>query len=147
MPYTDAIGVWQELNFTPVTVTNDWVILPINCNNGSLFRFTFDTNWQDWEDVKGGFRSFGLFRFHYHDDSGNFNWVEKSKAIYPKQEQLLMSLPSLPEIKDNPWTIRKMAVKRIKQRFPIPDNLSNPIVWGNQTTPLLDWSLYVEYLI
>lgn len=149
MPYTDAIGIWQELNFTPLPAGDDWVTFPNDCKAGRLFRFKFETDWEDWDGLKG-FRSFGYLRFAYHDDAGGFGLVTPSIRLYPKQEEMLWEMPTLQDLQDNPWTIRKAQLKRIGRRYPWPHgwvSSTGPLNFGAEVPPVLNWSLYAEYLV
>lgn len=148
MPFTDAIGIWQELNVTPVLGTDDWETFPNDCKNGRLFRLKFETNWADWEIPKG-FRSFGYLRFAYRDDSNGFNLVTPSIRIYPKLEEMLFEIPTLTDLQNNPWTIRKAQFKRVARRYPFPKDwqtTNDPLNFNNEKPPVLNWSLYITYL-
>lgn len=96
-----------------------------------------------------GFRSFGYLRFAYRDDSGEFNLVTASVRLYPKQEQMLWEIPTLLDLQDNSWTIRKAEFKRVWRRYPWPIGWeeSGTLNFDNLKPPILDWGLSIEYLI
>lgn len=111
MAFTDAYGIWETIteNYAPAT---DWELFQFPLNNSTLFRFEFDCNWAKWNTPYAGYKSYGLLRFHYQDDAGGFSYVESQKRIYPQQQVLLRSFPIIEEVSDNPWAVRKAAIRR-----------------------------------
>lgn len=111
MPYTDAYGIWLAIA-TDYQPSTEWHLFNEQTQEKTLFRFTFNTNWDRWNNPLDGYRSYGLFRFHYHDDSGTFNLISEQRRIYPTIEPQLIEIEPIKALIDNPWYIRKMALKR-----------------------------------
>lgn len=111
MPYTDAYGLWLEVcaNHSPST---NWTIFQEPTQDHKLFRFRFATDWDRWNDINDGYRSYGIFRHHYRDDGGADNLIGESRKIYPTIEPQLIEMPVLESIVNNPWFIRKVGFKR-----------------------------------
>lgn len=149
MPYTDAYGTWREITPVFVEVTDEWVTLPNSMSvASSLIRIKYETDWVKWS-VPNGYRSYGWLRDSYQDDSQQFgNLVGLSRKIYPKQQEVVFSYPPLPELKDNPYSVRKLQIKKQRQYRPYPRYW----VIEHQTSehsppPDLVWRIYMEYLL
>jgi hypothetical protein len=142
MPYSNSIGNWQELSATG-TITDDWKIYQDSCTSATLFDLQFSTDWEAWNS-KQGWHSYGLIRSVYTDLSDN-TWFGKSTKIYPNEEPTFLELPIYPSLTGK-VILRRIAVKRIWQKYPIP-------AYGGLTfddypkTPTLDWSLAIAYLL
>lgn len=138
MPYTDAYGIWLEVT-TGYQPTTDWHLFSEQTQNKTLFRFSFDTNWTRWGDINDGYRSFGIFRFHYHDDSGNFNQIGEQRRIYPTIEPQLLEFQPIAALLDNPWHIRRVAFCRKFYQ-------SHPWI-ENHPTMDIKWQIKIELFL
>ena len=112
MPFTDAYGIWDDLCFNFPPSSNSENFLQKDTSSRELFRFKFSTDWKRWNNEWVGYKSFLQCRLLYHDDSGGFTFSQGSFRVYVKLEaQLIQKLP-LPQLSDNPWTIRRLAISR-----------------------------------
>ncbi|CAD5984858.1 hypothetical protein PCC9214_05347 [Planktothrix tepida] len=138
MPFTDAYGTWLEVatNHEPSTT---WAIFDEPTQDHKLFRFKFSTDWDRWKNPDIGYRSFGIFRHHYHDDGGNFNLIGDTRKIYPTQEPQLIELPILTSIVDNPWFIRKAGF--VRKFYANHHWIENNPTWD------LKWSVTIELFL
>ena len=111
MDFTDAYGAWKLIasSYQP---TQEWIIHNPPITEHSLLRFKFSTDWGRWKNPYDGYRSMLLIRGHYRDDSGSFGWVTGQRTVYVTEEPQLINYPPIEEFKDNPWTIRKLGVRR-----------------------------------
>lgn len=141
MPYSNSIGNWQELSVVG-NITDDWKIYQDSCTSATLFDLRFTTNWDDWNNKKG-WHSYGLIRSVYSDLSSGV-WYGKASKIYPNQEPTFLEFPIYPTLVGKS-ILRRLAVKRIWQKYPIPAP-SEFTYNAYPETPTLDWSLSIAYL-
>ncbi len=146
MPYTDAYGTWLEITPSYHQMTDDWITLPNPCSTSvSLFRVKFQVNWEDWND-RTGYQSYGLIRQTYADDSGQHgDNVTPSRRLFPKREEMLIEIPTLPSLLDNPWAVRKLEVKRVKKFYPRPKTIKAN--HSGNWPEAIPWSIYIETLL
>lgn len=109
--FTDAYGTWRIItqNYYPST---RWELFNEFVNLKSLFRFEFNTDWQRWTTPYAGYKSYGLVRFHYPDNAGEFSFVSPQQRFYINQQPILLNFPCTEELKENPYFARKMAICR-----------------------------------
>lgn len=111
MPYTDAYGVWDDLCLQ-LPVTTEEQLLVKDTSNRNLFRFRFQTDWAMWHNENVGYKSYLFCKLLYRDDSGGFNYLQEQFKVYVKEEAQLIIKKPLMEFQDNPWTSRRLSVKR-----------------------------------
>ena len=111
MPYTDAYGVWDDLCLEFLVTTQEQ-LLAKDTSNRNLFRFQFQTDWVAWHNPNVGYKSYLVCKLLYRDDSGGFNYLQEQFKIYVKEEAQLITKKPLVEFQDNPWTSRRLSIKR-----------------------------------
>ncbi|MEZ2250214.1 MAG: hypothetical protein ACBR21_18075 [Microcoleus sp.] len=112
MPFTDAYGIWDDLCSNFAVSSKSEELFSKDTAERELFKFNFFTDWARWDDEWAGYKSFLLCRLLYHDDSGGFKLIQESFKVYVKPDTQLILKPPLSQLKDNPWAIRRLAVKR-----------------------------------
>jgi hypothetical protein len=110
MPFTDAYGIWDDI-CSGLPVTTQEQILQKEANR-NLFRFEFGTDWARWNNEWAGYKSYLECKLLYRDDGGGFNYIQKAFKVYVKPEAQLIEKPPLIEFQDNPWTSRRLSVRR-----------------------------------
>lgn len=111
MPFTDAYGIWDDLCLV-LPVTTQEQLLSKDTSNRNLFRFRFDTDWLKWHNENVGYKSYLQCKLVYRDDGGGFSYLQQQFKVYVKQEPQLIEKKPLLEFNDNPWTSRRLSVKR-----------------------------------
>jgi hypothetical protein len=111
MPFTDAYGIWDDLCLV-LPVTTQEQLLSKDTSNRNLFRFRFDTDWPRWHNENVGYKSYLQCKLFYRDDGGGFSYLQQQFKVYVKQEPQLIEKKPLLEFNDNPWTSRRLSVKR-----------------------------------
>lgn len=139
---TDNIGNWFQLG--TVAPTEDWTLFTEGAINGRTFRFTYITNWEDWES-NIGFWSYGLLRFYYRGGEGIFNTVSQSVAIYPKRQQEIRELVTPNELQSSTYVIRVPGIKMVRRFKPYPK--ASVIDNVPQEIEIIPWQLKLEYLL
>ncbi len=145
--YIDIIGEWEELSSSPVTVTDTWLVYP-GILDGNLLKLRFSTDWAAWNHPTG-YRSFAWLRTCYENANTNekLDLVTPARRIYPKQEEMLIQIASIPETDNVPGLLKRLELRRIRQRYPTPKLSSGELLnYDSSSVITLDWQISIDYL-
>lgn len=125
----DGIGTWEILGeITPndgdYQLLNSSIVDPQDVT----LRFTFSTDWFNWNDYVGN-RSYGLLRFYYPTASMS---VSQSFKIYPSQDKIIRIYRDV-----DTTAVKDIGIKRVHY----------PKFRGYYSAIPLNWSVIVEHLI
>lgn len=111
MTTTDSYGIWNQVcvGYFP---SSNLEIFPTPVNNNSLFRFIFSTDWERWKIPYSGYKSYGVVRFIFSDDQNSLVNISSDHKIYIREEPLIISFPTMPELSNIPTATRKLAIYR-----------------------------------
>lgn len=143
MPFSNSIGDWQELTISGA-ITENWKIYQDSCTSASLFELKFLTDWDAWNSNQG-WHSYGLIRSVYSDLSNNV-WYGKAQKIYPSELPTFLEFPIYPSLVGK-TILRNISVRRVWQKYPIPETPNGNIQWNRIDPNTLDWSLNIAYLL
>jgi hypothetical protein len=132
---TDNLGAW--FNLGTVSPDHEWRMTTNGAALNALFRLTYQTNWQEWEQTTK-FKSYGLIRFHYQQN-GQFSLVDRARKIYPKAQTELIRFAPPPEFANLTSIVRVPAIKRVTH-----DRRGHN---GLNIANIINWAVKIEYLL